>query len=596
MSLEIKKYTFEDADTHDYVNVEFIPCVVSDKEVYSIEATITDHNSKKESEKCHYGYMTKKMVAKLEKDNCKALKKLKLTSPLRYPNEVTSLNQRIIIDYNPIGEDEKLDIGLKPIVYSKILEPTVTIGINKFFLIFTTDTPLIFKFNKNKLNCDSFFVIDNNKIGTTTIDLNVDENRAGVVSLNNIQPTKESSGDAYLSLSVGKDAKIDLMTFIVPGLVGDKKNKPLKIYAKDGIKAFSSTLRYENYNSSVGGEIKVDGKLDLNMSNLIFYNSYIKKGPSLSVSGDCTIDNADCQICEDNYFKGSLGLLKCKKTQSQRAKIMLSKAGIKSPLEMQPFESGEISLIINDSAIENGKKKVFLRGNKNLFYKSYISNDGVEGLQIKDSSFYNSYTENSKIFTNTHLRDVDMRNCTIENEGNGSINIGSLDDSGSFEDRSTAPIAPRNIYFRGSRFALKDEESVDFKTNGEVSADNVSINGSFSFKQKLKSKEDSPELVVVLENSIFNNADISLKKDEEGETTIKRSEINGVFNATGLLEIFDSFIENSTISGVKRIESSSIKDFDFHGSKEIIKGAGITNIDIDAVDEKSQATNDLEFL
>lgn len=53
MSLEIKKHTFEDADTHDYVNLEFIPCVVSDKEVYSVEATITDHNSKKESEKCH---------------------------------------------------------------------------------------------------------------------------------------------------------------------------------------------------------------------------------------------------------------------------------------------------------------------------------------------------------------------------------------------------------------------------------------------------------------------------------------------------------------------------------------------------------------
>ena len=189
-----------------------------------------------------------------------------------------------------------------------------------------------------------------------------------------------------------------------------------------------------------------------------------------------------------------------------------------------------------------------------------------------------------------------MRNCTIENEGNGSINIGSLDESGSFEDRSNAPIVPRNIYFRGNRFILKDEESVDFKTNGEVSADNISINGNFSFTQKLKSKEDSPELVIVLENSIFNNADISLAKDEEGETTIKRSEINGAFSATGLLGVFDSFIENSTINGAKRVESSSIKDFDFYGSKETIKGAGITNIDVDAVDEKSQATNDLEFL
>lgn len=594
MSLETKKYTFEDADTHDYINVEFIPCVVSDKEVYDVEATITDHNSKKESEKCHYGYMTKKMVAELEKDNCKALKKLKLTSKLRDPNNFTSLNQRIIIDYNPIGEDGKLDIALKPIIYSKILKPTVTIGINKFFSIFTVGTPLIFKFNKNKLNCDSFFVIDNNKMGTTTIDLNVDENRAGVVSLNNIQPTKESNGNAYLSLGVGKDAKIDLMTFIVPSLVGDKKDKPLKIYAKDGIKAFSSTLRYENYNSSICGEIKVDGKLDLNMSNLTFYNSYIKKIPSISVSGDCTIDNADCQICEDNNFEGSLSLLKCKKTQSQRAKIMLSRAGVKSPLEMQPFESGEISLIINDTVIENGKKKVFLRGNKNLFYKSYIENDGVEGLQIRDSSFYNSYTENSKIFTNTHLRGVDMRDCTIENEGEGSINIGSLDESGSFEDRSSAPIAPKNIYFNGSRFALKDEESVDLKTNAEISANNISINGDFSFKEKIASKVESAEICIALENSIFNNAKISLTKEGEENTIIKRSEINGVFKATGLLEVFDSFIGNSTVKGVKRIENSSMKDFSFTGSRETIKGMGTTNIDV--IDVKNQATNDLEIL
>ena len=594
MSLEVKKYTFEDADTHDYVNIEFIPKVVSDKEVYRIEATITDHNSKKESEKCHYGYMTKKMVAELEKDNCKALKKLKLTSKLRDPNNFTSLNQRIIIDYNPVGEDGKLDISLKPIVYSKKLEPTVAIGINKFFSIFTVGTPLIFKFNKNKLNCDSFFVIDNNKMGTTTIDLNVDENRAGVVSLNNIQPIKDSKGDAYLSLSVGKDTKIDLMTFIVPNLIGVKENKPLKIYAKDGIKAFSSSLRYENYNSSVGGEIKVDGKLDLNMSNLTFYNSYIKKIPSISVSGDCTIDNADCQICEDNNFEGSLSLLKCKKTQSQRAKIMLSRAGVKSPLEMQPSESGEISLIINDSTIENGKKKVFLRGNKNLFYKSYIENDGVEGLQIKDSSFYNSFTLNSKIFTNTHLRDVDMRRCTIENEGNGSINIGSLDESGSFEDRSNTPVVPKNIYFNGSRFTLKNEESVDLKTNTEVWANNISINGDFSFEQKSASENESSEISIALENSIFNNAQISLTKDEDENTIIKRSEINGAFSATGLLEVFDSFIENSTVKGVKRIENSSIKDFNFSGSRETIKGMGTANVDV--ADTKNQATNDLEIL
>ena len=46
--------------------------------------------------------------------------------------------------------------------------------------------------------------------------------------------------------------------------------------------------------------------------------------------------------------------------------------------------------------------------------------------------------------------------------------------------------------------------------------------------------------------------------------------------------------------GVKRIENSSMKDFNFSGSRETIKGMGITSIDV--VDTKNQATNDLEIL
>ena len=70
MSLETRKYKFEEGDSHDIFELELVPEVVDGVEVYNIEAVVSDSTGiVGKSKKLHYGYLSKEMADFLDQRN-----------------------------------------------------------------------------------------------------------------------------------------------------------------------------------------------------------------------------------------------------------------------------------------------------------------------------------------------------------------------------------------------------------------------------------------------------------------------------------------------------------------------------------------------
>ena len=323
MNLKARKYKFEEGDSHDIFELELVPEMVDGVEVYNIEAVVSDSTGiVGKSEKLHYGYLSKEMADFLDQRNefgFANIEKLSLKSPIKYPDEIANLNQKIIIDRHPEAGNAIPQISLDPIKYSDKLEPTITVAIKNFFNVSTADAPIIFKLNDNKLFCDSFYIIDTNDEGTTTIDLNIENNRADMVSINRIQPIRAFSKDAYFSFNGGEYCNLDIKTLVVPAKGAN--GETLKIRARDGMEVFSSSLRFRTNASDMSGEFNVEGHLLLDMALLEFDNFDPDNKPILNVGSDCKIDNVQGEIHSSNNFASALYLLKHRKKQSQQAQI-----------------------------------------------------------------------------------------------------------------------------------------------------------------------------------------------------------------------------------------------------------------------------------
>lgn len=563
MSLKVRKYKFEEGDSHDIFELELTPEMVDGVEVYNIEAVVSDSTGiVGKSEKLHYGYLSKEMADFLDQRNefgFANIERLSLKSPIKYPDEIANLSQKIIIDRHPEAGNAIPQISLDPIKYSDKLEPTITVAIKNFFNVSTADAPIIFKFNDNKLLCDSFYIIDTNDEGTTTIDLNIENNRADMVSINRIQPIRAFSKDAYFSYNGGEYCNLDIKTLVVPakGLNGEV----LKIRARDGMEVFSSSLRFRTNASDMSGEFNVEGHLLLDMALLEFDNFDPDNKPILNVGSDCKIDNVQGEIHSENNFASALYLLKHRKKQSQQAQIFFNKADVQSPLELQPDASGDVELIINQSTIKNRGKKIFIRGNETCFYKSYVENDGVEGLQIRSSDFIYSRAINTKIFTNAHLIRAEVENCEIINEEferNGLVRAGVIFigpmqsdyDERNIEDEDEKQLP--TIKMRDSKIELGRDDVFDMRSDAEVNANNISSNGSFDLFVPAEAK-------VNMRNSVFNNADMSFVGTSKLE--ISDTEIKGKLEALALSNIEGSVLSNVKLCDITSVENSFLEDF-----------------------------------
>lgn len=129
MSLEVRKYKFEEGNSHDIFELELVPEVVDGTEVYNIEAVVSDSTGiVGKSEKLHYGYLSKEMANFLDQRNefgFANIERLSLKSPIKYPDEIANLSQKIIIDRHPEAGNAIPQISLDPIKYSDRLEPTI---------------------------------------------------------------------------------------------------------------------------------------------------------------------------------------------------------------------------------------------------------------------------------------------------------------------------------------------------------------------------------------------------------------------------------------------------------------------------------------
>ena len=563
MSLEVRKYKFEEGDSHDIFELELVPEVVDGVEVYNIEAVVSDSTGiVGKSEKLHYGYLSKEMADFLDQRNefgFANIERLSLKSPIKYPDEIANLSQKIIIDRHPEAGNAIPQISLDPVKYSDKLEPTITVAIKNFFNISTADAPLIFKLNDNKLLCDSFYIIDTNDEGTTTIDLNIENNRADMISINRIQPIRAFSKDAYFSYNGGEYCNLDIKTLVVPAK--SPTGEVLNIRARDGMEVFSSSLRVSTNASDLGGELNVKGHLVLDMAMLDFDNFDPDNKPILNVGSDCKIDNVQGEIHSENNFASALYLLKHRKKQSQQAQVFFNKADVQSPLELQPDASGNVGLIINQSTIKNRGKKIFIRGNETCFYKSYVENDGVEGLQIRSSNFIYSKAINTKIFTNTNLIRAEVENCEIINEEferNGLVRAGAIfigpmqsdydERNIGDEDETQSPI----IKMRDSKIELGRDDVFDMRSDAEVSAGNISSNGSFDLFVPEGAK-------VIMKNSVFKDVDMSFVGTSK--LNISDTEIKGKLEALALSNIESSVLSNVSLCDITSVENSFLEDF-----------------------------------
>ena len=562
MSLEVRKYKFEEGDSHDIFELELTPEVVDGVEVYNIEAVVSDSTGiVGKSEKLHYGYLSKEMADFLNQRNefgFANIERLSLKSPIKYPDEIANLSQKIIIDRHPDAGSAIPQISLDPIKYSDKLEPTITVAIKNFFNVSTADAPLIFKLNDNKLLCDSFYIIDTNDEGTTTIDLNIENNRADMISINRIQPIRAFGKDAYFSYNGGEYCNLDIKTLVVPakGVNGEV----LKIRARDGMEVFSSSLRVSTNASDMSGEFNVEGHLLLDMALLEFDNFDPDNKPILNVGSDCKIDNVQGEIHSENNFASTLYLLKHRKKQSQQAQIFFNKADVQSPLELQPDASGEVELIINQSTIKNRGKKIFIRGNETCFYKSYVENDGIEGLQIRSSDFIYSRAINTKIFTNAHLVRADLENCTITNEEyergglvkTGVIFIGRTKQGYNERNVGDEVDLSQTVKMRDSKIELKRDDVFDIRSDAKINVQNISSNGSFDLSAPANAK-------VNMKNSLFNNADMSF--GSTSKLDISDTEIKGKLEALSLSSIEGSVLSNVKLCDITSVENSFLEDF-----------------------------------
>ena len=234
---------------------------------------------------------------------------------------------------------------------------------------------------------------------------------------------------------------------------------------------------------------------------------------------------------------------------------------MQSPLELQPDASGEVELIINQSTIKNRGKKIFIRGNETCFYKSYVENDGVEGLQIRSSNFIYSRAINTKIFTNAHLIRAEVENCEIINEEferNGLVRAGVIFigpmqsdyDERNIEDddEKQLPI----IKMRDSKIELGRDDVFDMRSDAEVNASNISSNGSFNLFVPEGAK-------VAMKNSLFNNAEMSFVGTSKLD--IADTEIKGKLEALALSNIEGSVLSNVSLCDITSVENSFLEDF-----------------------------------
>ena len=116
------------------------------------------------------------------------------------------------------------------------------------------------------------------------------------------------------------------------------------------------------------------------------------------------------------------------------------------------------------------------------------------------------------------------------------------------EDESPSPM----IKMRDSKIELGRDDVFDMRSDAEVSAGNISSNGSFDLFVPAEAK-------VIMKNSVFNNADMSFVGTSKLD--ISDTEIKGKLEALSLSNIEGSVLSNVSLCEITSVENSFLEDF-----------------------------------
>lgn len=574
MSLEVRKYKFEEGDSHDIFELELIPEVVDGVEVYNIQAVATDSTGiVGKSKKLHYGYLSKEMANFLDQRNefgFANIEKLSLKSPIKYPDEIANLSQKIIIDRHPEAGNAIPQISLDPIKYSDRLEPTITVAIKNFFNVSTADAPIIFKLNDNKLLCDSFYIIDTNDEGTTTIDLNIENNRADMVSINeNIDLklqdqfmllhidslTSKKPYSIALDCTSGVFVTSNVGTFNVNKYDAEVKFKADRVEfsyttfkVEDSLK--NSVATFENRSkdkgelstiSFLGGNVDILGAAHITTDTKRFIINQQGSGLQdvISFSGESFISAKEQVSIINGEFKGT--------------------NKIKSTSKGLTFLSGSIGNIITNSDINIAPK----------------TKKGENEIEVDDLRVSNALLDNIKANALTgDIYNAKITNCEMANGSVIYINRSEPKLPAYFTTIDNLIFKKKGMLFLDSGLNNINKRVI---TNCVVEEGNFKIFDDGDYK---------------LNNSILSHGEIIIN-NENREVIISNSNIKGYNKLENISSIDCSILENAEISSSKLI---GLKDEMIIDQRILDYSANLAQPKQGEISRNSIITNDIEIL
>ena len=574
MSLEVRKYKFEEGDSHDIFELELIPEVVDGVEVYNIQAVATDSTGiVGKSKKLHYGYLSKEMANFLDQRNefgFANIEKLSLKSPIKYPDEIANLSQKIIIDRHPEAGNAIPQISLDPIKYSDRLEPTITVAIKNFFNVSTADAPIIFKLNDNKLLCDSFYIIDTNDEGTTTIDLNIENNRADMVSINENIDLKLQDQFMLLhidSLTSKKPYSIALdctSGVFVTSNVGtfnvNKYDAEVKFKA-DRVEFSYTTFKVEDSlkNSAATFENRSKDKDKLNSISFLGGNVDILGAAHITTDTKRFIINQQGSGLQDVISFSGESFISAKEQVSIINGEFKGTNKIKSTSKGLTFLSGSIGNIITNSDINIAPK----------------TKKGENEIEVDDLRVSNALLDNIKANALTgDIYNAKITNCEMANGSVIYINRSEPKLPAYFTTIDNLIFKKKGMLFLDSGLNNINKRVI---TNCVVEEGNFKIFDDGDYK---------------LNNSILSHGEIIIN-NENREVIISNSNIKGYNKLENISSIDCSILENAEISSSKLI---GLKDEMIIDQRILDYSANLAQPKQGEISRNSIITNDIEIL
>lgn len=528
-------------------DVDFIATVIDGRDVYEIKRG-----------GLHYGYMTPELVEALEKpDKAGNLKINKIY--FADPSNKNKMNQKIILDLPKCYDFNPRKISLHHTEYSEELGKAFTVRVGEEFWI-RNRTFLEFNFNDSELEAQTFFIsnTDNSKDlqdRTSRYNLNFQDNIASSIIIEYMGQIK----DINLSLNIKKEGSIIIRNSSI--------SLPKAVINVD------EHLSLEDSNCFIqdDDELMKDGSgitLDCDTLYLKKANVYFEADKTLrsedpkrnlvniKAHNGLFLSNSHTIFMGENKFD-KLDIDDPQRILQTPIEARFCNVDAKSVIEYSPFNKAvgggnnriEAKLKIYKTILDNKDKIINLSGDIYITDSS-IENDGEGQLNISSINMASSTLKNVSSLFNAyfyfaHVENLQLLNRNYKKGHNISkpFYFGTTDGCNAILKNSSVELG------------LNDCFSLANKTSYKI--ENCNFYKNFDFSSQ------TPEMNVVFSNCSFTDAKVAYGSNEKSSSfTIQNSEISGEIKTSSLEEISNSVIKQGIVdkNGLKKITDSYIKN------------------------------------